>query len=163
LYQLNWPRGFYLFFEPVRFMSAQLALSLHFPLLGATSPPADVVTPPRRVTFPFYWAKISSLLPLHLSATLCLIASPLEQKLKHWICTTAACYPLHTIRLSPSITIKKIISTLTTFPTIQPHLHFTSFLARAPRHQSSTPPQSFSFTTISHSSSLCITIPTVIN
>jgi hypothetical protein len=33
---------------------------------------------------------------------------------------------------------KKIISILVTLPTTQPHLHFASFLARAPRHRSFT-------------------------
>jgi hypothetical protein len=33
---------------------------------------------------------------------------------------------------------KKVISTLATLPTIQPHLYFASSLARAPCHQSST-------------------------
>jgi hypothetical protein len=41
--------------------------------------------------------------------------------------------------LTPTIHYyKKIISTLVTLPTTQPHLHFSSSLARAPRHRSST-------------------------
>jgi hypothetical protein len=42
---------------------------------------------------------------------------------------------------SPTSTIhyyKNIISTLVTLPTTQPRLHFTSSLARAPHHRSST-------------------------
>jgi hypothetical protein len=38
----------------------------------------------------------------------------------------------------PSTVIKKLISTLPTLSTIQPHLHFASLLVKASHHQSST-------------------------
>jgi hypothetical protein len=41
------------------------------------------------VTLPSYWAKTSSLFPLHIPVMLYFIASPLKSKLKHWIHTTA--------------------------------------------------------------------------
>jgi hypothetical protein len=107
LYQLNQPCGFSLFFGSVRLISPQLASSPPFPLTGVTSPPTDVVTLSRRVTLPFHWAKMSSLSPLYLPATLCSVASLLEPKLKHWIYTTAARYPPWIVRLSPSTAIKR--------------------------------------------------------
>jgi hypothetical protein len=58
---------------------------------------------------------------------------------------TEALNPHHR-RQSPSLNrstptlhcYNKAILTLATLPTTQPHLYFTSFLARAPHHQSST-------------------------
>jgi hypothetical protein len=38
------------FFSPVRFVSAQLVSPPPFLLLGAAFPPANIVTPPHRVT-----------------------------------------------------------------------------------------------------------------
>jgi hypothetical protein len=138
LYQLNQLHIFSLFFSPVGFTSAKLALSPPFSLPGAASPTADVVRPPCHVALPFHWAKTSSLPPLHLSAMICPIASPLKPKLKHWICITATGYPPRTTWLSPSSTIKKIILSLTTLPNTQLRLYFASSLAGAPSHRSST-------------------------
>jgi hypothetical protein len=107
LYQLNRLYEFSLFFGPVRFVSVQLTPSPPFPLLGAASPSADVVMPPCCVTLPSHWAKTSSLPPLHFSATFCPVASPLNPKLKHWICTTAIDYPRWTTRLPSSTAIKR--------------------------------------------------------
>jgi hypothetical protein len=110
LYQLNRLRGFYSFFGPVRFVSAQLASSPPpFPLSNAASPPVDVVTLSHHVTLHFHWVKTSLLPPLHLSATL---------------------YPLRIARLTLSTVIKKIISTLATIPITKSRLYFTSSLAR---------------------------------
>jgi hypothetical protein len=64
-------------------MSAQLASSPSFPIIGATSPPADVAMPLRRVMLPSHGAKTSSLPPLHFNAMPHPGASPLEQKPKH--------------------------------------------------------------------------------
>jgi hypothetical protein len=132
LYQLNRPRRFSSFFSQVKFASTQLMSSPPFFLSGAASPPADNVTPPRRVTVSSHWAKMSSLPPLHHP-----IVSPLEPKLKHWICTTAVGYPPQTVWLFLHC-YKNIISTMATLRTTQPCLHFASSLVRAPRHQSST-------------------------
>jgi hypothetical protein len=71
------------------------------PLFQPTSPRAL-----RSVTLPSYGAKMSSLPPLHLLATVCPISFPLEPKLKHCICTTAVGHPPQTIRLPPSTAIK---------------------------------------------------------
>jgi hypothetical protein len=57
--------------------------SLPFSIPDATSPPADIAMPLLHVTLPFHEAKTSLLPSLHLPATLHLIASPLEPKLKH--------------------------------------------------------------------------------
>jgi hypothetical protein len=81
-------------------MSTQLALSSPFSLLGATSPLADVVTPPCRVTLSFNGDKTSSLSLLHLSTMIYLITSLLKPKPKHEICTTATNHPPQTVRLS---------------------------------------------------------------
>jgi hypothetical protein len=66
------------------------------------------------------------------------IASPLESKLKYWICTTAADYPPWTAWLPLSTATKKIISTLITLTTTQSCLHFVFSLTKALRHWSST-------------------------
>jgi hypothetical protein len=124
LYQLNQPHGFSSFFGLVRFTSAQLGSSPPFPLPGVTSPLADVVTPPRCVTLPFHWVKMSLLPPLHLLVMLCPVAYAPELKLKYWIYTTSAGYPLG---------ITRLLSTPT-----QSRLHFASSLARAPHHRCST-------------------------
>jgi hypothetical protein len=107
LYQLNRSREFSSFLCPVRFMLAQSTMSPPFPLPGAASPLAIVVTPPHHVTLPPHWAKMSLLPPLHLPATLCSIASPLEPKLMHWNRTTTTGYPPRTAKLSPSTAIKR--------------------------------------------------------
>jgi hypothetical protein len=60
-----------------------LHISPPYPLPGASSPPTDVATQLRRVMLIFHGAKTSSLPPLHLPATLHLVVSPLELKLKH--------------------------------------------------------------------------------
>jgi hypothetical protein len=56
----------------------------------------DVVTSLHRVTFPSHRAKMSSLPLLHLLITFHPIISPLELKMKYWICTTTADHPLRT-------------------------------------------------------------------
>jgi hypothetical protein len=99
--------NFLYFFGTVRFTSAQLASSPFFPLPDVASPPADIATPPRHVTLPSYWAKMSSLHPLHLPIMLYPIVFPLELKLKYWICTTTTGYPPQTAGLPPSTTIKR--------------------------------------------------------
>jgi hypothetical protein len=71
------------FFDRVRFASAQPPSSPSFPFLGATSPPADIITSLHRVTLPSQYAKTSSLPLVHIPAMLCPITSPLEPKLKH--------------------------------------------------------------------------------
>jgi hypothetical protein len=45
---------FFSFFGPVKFASVQLSSSPSFPLLDATSPPTDIVTPVHHVTLPFH-------------------------------------------------------------------------------------------------------------
>jgi hypothetical protein len=106
--------------------------STPFSLLGASSPIADVATPSHRITLPSYGAKTSSLPPLHLPATLHLVASPLELKPKHWICTTTVGHPLCITQLPPSTTIK-----MSSQPwSLSLSLNYVS-LARAPHHQSS--------------------------
>jgi hypothetical protein len=87
---------------------------------------------------PSHGAKTSSLHPIHLSATLHHIASPLEPKSKYGI-------PHHR-RQTPSLdsltlTIyyyKNVISILVTLLITQLRLYLPSVLARAPCHQSST-------------------------
>jgi hypothetical protein len=127
-----------LFFDPVRFASVQLTSSSPFPLPGVIFAMVNVVTPSHCIMLPSYWAKTMSLPPLHLPITLCLIASSLESKLKHWIRTTAAGYPSRTAQLSPSTIIKKHYFNVGHSPTTQLRLHFTSHLTRAPRHWNST-------------------------
>jgi hypothetical protein len=128
---------FFSFFSPVRFASAQLASFPPFPLSVAASPPANVATSPHRVTFPSHGVKTSSLLSLHLPATLRPIIS-------HSRAETEALNPHHHHRppfsdhLTPNLhCYKNVISTLSTLPTTQSGLYFTSSLARAPYHQSS--------------------------
>jgi hypothetical protein len=105
------------------------------PLLESTS---SRVTLPRHVTLASHWTKMSLLPPLHLSVTLCRVASPLEQKLKYWIYNTATGYPSPD-RPTPTIyRYKKIILTLDIPPITQPHHYFAFSLVRAPRHRSST-------------------------
>jgi hypothetical protein len=81
---------------------------------------------------------MSSLPSLHLSATLRSITSPLEPKPRHCIHTTAACHPPRTVKTPTLYCYKKIISTLVTLHTTQPHLQFASSLGRASLHRSST-------------------------
>jgi hypothetical protein len=107
-------------------VSAQLSSSLPFSLPGGFSPSADVAILPRHITLPSHGAETSSLPPLHHPATLHPIASPLELKPKHWICTITIGHPLYTARLPPSTTIKRLS---------QP---WPLSIARAPRHRSST-------------------------
>jgi hypothetical protein len=107
------------FFGPVRFASSQLTSSPPFFLLGATSPPANVVTPSRHATLPFYWAKMTSLPPLHLPVMFCPIASPLETKLKHWIRITAAGYPPQNVWLSPFTAIKRSYQSCLLSPSLE--------------------------------------------
>jgi hypothetical protein len=73
----------FLFFCPVRFVSTQLVLSHPFPLLGATSPPTDIATPPHHVVLPSHGVKMSSPARLHLLAIFHHIASLIKLKLKH--------------------------------------------------------------------------------
>jgi hypothetical protein len=129
---------FSLFFGSVRFTSAQLALPSPFFLLGAVSPPANVVTLSHRVMLSSHGVKTSSLTLLHLLTLLQPVTFPLEVKLKHWICTTATSHPF-----LDSLTLiihcyKKVILTFVTLPTTQSHLYFASSLARALRHRSFT-------------------------
>jgi hypothetical protein len=60
----------------------------------------------RHVILPSHWAKTTSPPSLHISIMLCLVASPLEAKLKYWIRTAVVGYPLQTTWLSPFTTIK---------------------------------------------------------
>jgi hypothetical protein len=137
LYQLNQPRKFSSFFNPVRFTSIQLSSSHPFSLLGAASPLADIIKQSHRVTLPSHWVKINLLPPFHL------FGNALSCCLPSWV-ETEALY-LHDWRrltslncLTPTLhCYKKIISTLITLPTTQSRLHFTSFLARALHHRSS--------------------------
>jgi hypothetical protein len=102
---MNRSREFSLFLGPVKFTSTPLVSSPPFSLPGATSPPADVTTPPRHVTLPFHGAKMRLLSLLHLLTMLHPVASPLELKLNHWICTIATGHPFRTARLPPSAAI----------------------------------------------------------
>jgi hypothetical protein len=102
--------SFFLFFGPTRFVSAQLVSSPPFPLPVS---PLLRLTSLRCVVLPFHRVKMSLLSSLHLSAMLRPVASSLEPKLKHWICTTSASHPPRTVshpprtvRLPPSTTIK---------------------------------------------------------
>jgi hypothetical protein len=137
LYQLNHPCGPSSFFGLVRFTPAQLVSSPPFSLPGATSPLANVITPSRHVMLPFHWAKTSSLPPLHFTATLYTVASPLKPKLKQWIRTTVIGYPPWTAWLPPSTALKRS-SKPWSLHTTQPCLYFASSLAKALCHQSST-------------------------
>jgi hypothetical protein len=131
---LNQLSGFSSFFGPVRFTSAQLVSSHSFPLPGVASPPTDVATPSFHVTLPSHRTKMSSLPLLHLSVT------RLPSRAK----TEALNLHRHHRPPSPdSLTpilycYNKVISTLATLSTTQPHLHFAFSLARAPRPRSST-------------------------
>jgi hypothetical protein len=87
-------------------MSAQLASSHPFPLLGAASLPTDIAMPLCRVTLSFHVVQMSSLPSLYLPATLHPITSSLEPKSKHLIHTIVTGYPLRTIRLPPFTDIK---------------------------------------------------------
>jgi hypothetical protein len=162
LYQPNRQCGFYSFFGPVKFTSAQLTPSPTFPLFGVTYSLADVITPPHRVTFPFHWAKTSSLTLLHLPAILHLVAFTLELKLKHWIRTTITDYPPQTSRLQPSTGIKN-------HSKLDHSLHYSTVSPSYLLPSQSTmplelhPPPLFRFTAVSHSSFLYTMTPTVIN
>jgi hypothetical protein len=159
LYQLNRPYRISLFFGQVRFASIQLASSPPFPLPGAVSPPINVITPPRRVTLPSYWAKMSSLPPLHLSATLHPVAFPLESKLKHSIHITVIGYSPQTVRLSFCAVIKRSSQP---WP-LSPPLNRVSILP--PPYPSELHPSSssFSFTDVSRPSSIHTTTPMMKN
>jgi hypothetical protein len=108
----------------------------------------------------FPLSKTSSLASLHLSATLCLVTSPLKPKLKHWIRTTAAGYPPQTTRLPPSTAIKNHLNF-----GHSPHHSIKSLFYLIPS-QSTTPlelhpPSSFPFTPVLCPSSLRTMTPTV--
>jgi hypothetical protein len=105
---LNLHRLFLSFFGPVRFTSAQLTSSPLFSLSSVVSPPTDIITQLHHVMLPSYETKTSLLHLIHLPTTLHPVGSPLEPKLKQWICTTAAGHPPRTarLRLPPSTTIK---------------------------------------------------------
>jgi hypothetical protein len=80
--------------KKVLIVRCTVALNLHrpclvvdesspFPLPGTVSPPVNIATPPRRAVLHSHRAKMSSLTPLHITATLRPIASPLKSKLKY--------------------------------------------------------------------------------
>jgi hypothetical protein len=69
---------------------AQLASPPSFPFPSAASPLADVTIPLHRVTLPSHATKTSSLPPLHPSAMLHPIISPIDPKQKNLIRTTTA-------------------------------------------------------------------------
>jgi hypothetical protein len=124
-------------FGPVRFALAQLTSSPPFLLSGVASPPIDIATPLCRVALRSHGAKTSSLLPLHLPATLRPVASSRVEtealNLHH------RRRPPSSDRSTPTLhSYKNVISTLVTLPTTQARLHFASSLARASHHWSST-------------------------
>jgi hypothetical protein len=90
-----------------------------------------------RVALRSHGAKTSSLLPLHLPATLCpVVSSRVETEalnLHH------RRRPPSSDRSTPTLhSYKNVISTLVTLSTTQARLHFASSLARASHHWSST-------------------------
>jgi hypothetical protein len=150
LYQLNRPRGFSSFFGPVRFASAQLTSSPLFPLLSAASPLADVVMSLCRVTLPSHSAKTSLLPPVHLPAMFHPVASPLEPKLKYWICTTVTGYPPRTAQLSPVLQKDHLkLDNSLYHSTMSLFCLLRSSLVRAPCHRSFTR-RRCSFSPLSH-------------
>jgi hypothetical protein len=80
---MNRPCEFSSFFDPVRFVSAQLLSSPPFPLLSAASPSADVATPLRLVTLTTHRATMSLMPSLNLQTTLRPVTSLLDPKPKH--------------------------------------------------------------------------------
>jgi hypothetical protein len=113
-------------------------MSPHFSLLGAASPMTNVTTLSRRVTFHSHGAKdelAASISSLGNTSSCCL-PTRVETKALN----------LHHRHRTPSpdrltLTLhyyKTVISTLATLSTTQLCLHFTSCLARAPHHRSST-------------------------
>jgi hypothetical protein len=68
------------------------------------------------VTLLSYWAKANSLHLLHFLAIIRHVVSPLEPKLKHWICTIVVGHPLQTTQLTPSTAIKNSPQHWSLFP-----------------------------------------------
>jgi hypothetical protein len=126
---------FFYFFGPVKFASTQVTSSPPFFLPGGASPSADVTTP-CHASFPWSQDELTA------------STSPSGNVSSHRLPSRAKieALNLHHYRRSPSLDrptltlhcYKKVISTLVTLPITQPHLHFTSSLARAQRQWSST-------------------------
>jgi hypothetical protein len=92
-------------FQPSKICVSPGVVSSLSPLC-TVSPPADIATPPCHVTLPSYGAKTSLLPLLHLPVTLCLVASSLKPKLKHWMHTTTIGHPPRTTQFSSFTVIK---------------------------------------------------------
>jgi hypothetical protein len=126
---------FLFFFGPVRFTSTQVASSPPFFLPGAASPSANVTT---LCHASFSWSQDE------LTASTSPSGNVSSHRLPSRVKTEAL--NLHHCRRPPSLDrptlilhcYKKVISTLVTLSITQPHLHFTSSLARAQRQRSST-------------------------
>jgi hypothetical protein len=138
-------------------------LSPPFFLLDVASPLADVVMTPCRVTLPSYWAKTSSLPPLHFFDNIlsCRIPSRTE---------TEALNPHHHRKLPspdhPTLTLhyyKKIISILITLSITEPRSLFCLLPSQSTTWSELHSLSSFPFTAISYPSSLHIMTPTVTN
>jgi hypothetical protein len=139
-----------------------MASSPSFSLSIATSPLPNIGTSPRRVTFHSHRVKTSLLPPLHLLATVCPIASPLE--------------PNRSIESAPPPLVS-LPEPSNSYPPLL--LKDYSSLGHSPHHstaspfcilpsQSTTllelhPPLSFSFTVVPRLSSLCTTTSIVAN
>jgi hypothetical protein len=107
-------------------------------LPGVASPLINVAMPPHRATLPFHGVKMSSLPPLYLSAILHPVTSHLEPKPKHYIHTITANHPPWTTRLPSSTYIKMSSQSWPLSPPLNRISIFSSSLARASCHQSST-------------------------
>jgi hypothetical protein len=135
LYQLNRPRRFSSFFDPVRFASAKLASSPPFRLGAVSSGRRHHTGAPCHASF--------SLSQDGLAVSASSSGNALS-RLPSRVETEAL--NLHHRRRLPSSDrstptlhcYKKIISILATLPITQPRLYFASSLSRAPRHRSST-------------------------
>jgi hypothetical protein len=95
---------FLYFFGSVRFTSAQLASSPPFPLPdGALLRPTSPFVASCHTSFTWSQDELAASALSSDNALSCRF--PLEPKLKHWIRTTAAGHPPHTVWLSPSTAI----------------------------------------------------------
>jgi hypothetical protein len=118
-------------------VSAQLVLSDLFPLLGDASPPANVITSPRRVTLLSYGAETSLLYASSFgNASFCHLPSraEIETLNSHHRCRP----PSPNSSISFLHYYKNIISILATLFNTQSCLYFTSSLIRASCHHSFT-------------------------